>query len=173
MNKIFKFNWIYFTLTILLFATEVFIAKYVHDTIIRPYGGDFLVVILIYCFVKSFVDAPVFKTAIGVLLFSYLIETLQYFHFVNRVGLSNNRIASLVIGVSFEWTDILSYTLGILLVLLLENIVRLTMRTRNSKLKTHNSKLITQNSKPRFKTSAATANKTSPGYTNSSTEHCA
>ncbi|MDI3319509.1 DUF2809 domain-containing protein [Pinibacter soli] len=101
IGKLFKFNWIYFALTIALFATEVFIAKYVHDTIIRPYGGDFLVVILIYCFVKSFVDTPFLKTAIAVLLFSFLIETLQYLHFVDRIGLSNNKLARLVIGVSF------------------------------------------------------------------------
>lgn len=137
MNRIFKFNWIYFLLAVALFAIEVFIAKYVHDTIIRPYGGDFLVVILIYCFVKSFVDTPVLKTAIGVLLFSYFIETLQYFHFIDRIGLSNNRLARLVIGVSFEWIDIVSYTLGVLLVLVLENIFRLRMRKVKSKKQYH------------------------------------
>lgn len=128
MNKIFKFSWFYFALTVALFATEVYIAKCVHDTIIRPYGGDFLVVILIYCFVKSFLDTPVFRTAIGVLLFSYFIEMLQYFHFIDRVGLGNNKLARLVIGISFEWIDIISYTLGILLVLVLETVLKRKMR---------------------------------------------
>lgn len=129
MKHVFKFNLLYFLFTLLLFATEVFIAKCVHDTIVRPYGGDFLVVILIYCFVKSFVNTPVFPTAIGVLLFSFLVELLQYLHFIDRIGLGNNRIARIIIGVSFEWINLLSYTLGILLVLLLERLLGQKRRT--------------------------------------------
>jgi len=120
MKRAFCFNRIYFTLTIILFAVEVFIGKYVHDSIIRPYGGDFLVVMLIYCFVKSFVQIPVIPTAISVLLFSYLVEGLQYIHIVNKLGLEHNTILRIVIGTSFAWTDIIAYTLGIAAVILLE-----------------------------------------------------
>ncbi|WP_419801993.1 DUF2809 domain-containing protein [Mucilaginibacter sp.] len=119
-SVIFRFNKTYFLFTILLFLTEVFIAVYLHDEIIRPYGGDFLVVILIYCFVKSFFNTPVKATALAVLLFSYLIETLQYFHLVDLLGLEKHTIARIVIGTSFAWTDLLAYTLGILLVLIVE-----------------------------------------------------
>ncbi len=121
MHKtLFQFHRKYFFLTILLFATEVFIAVYLHDAVIRPYGGDFLVVILIYCFVKSFLNTPVMATALAVLLFSYSIETLQYFHLVDMLGLEKSKIARIVIGTSFAWTDLLAYTLGILLVLTVE-----------------------------------------------------
>ncbi len=119
-KSLFQFHRKYFFLTLLLFATEVFIAAYLHDAIIRPYGGDFLVVILIYCFVKSFLNTPVKATALAVLLFSYLIETLQYFNLVEILGLEKSTIARVVIGTSFAWTDLLAYTLGILLVLLVE-----------------------------------------------------
>lgn len=121
MHKtLFQFHRKYFFLLILLFATEVFIAVYLHDALIRPYGGDFLVVILIYCFVKSFLNTPVMVTALAVLLFSYLIETLQYFHLVDMLGLEKSTIARVVIGTSFAWTDLLAYSLGILLVLTVE-----------------------------------------------------
>ncbi|MVN22821.1 ribosomal maturation YjgA family protein [Mucilaginibacter arboris] len=121
MNKtLFQFHKKYFFLALLLFVTEVLIAVYLHDAIIRPYGGDFLVVILIYCFVKSFLNTPVKATALAVLLFSYLIETLQYFHIVDILGLEKSTIARIVIGTSFSWTDLLAYTLGILLVLIIE-----------------------------------------------------
>lgn len=121
MHKtLFQFHRKYFFLLILLFATEVFIAVYLHDALIRPYGGDFLVVILIYCFVKSFLNTPVMVTALAVLLFSYLIETLQYFHLVDILGLEKSKIARTVIGTSFAWTDLLAYSLGILLVLTVE-----------------------------------------------------
>ncbi len=121
MHKtLFQFHRKYFFLLILLFATEVFIAVYLHDALIRPYGGDFLVVILIYCFVKSFLNTPVMATALAVLLFSYLIETLQYFHLVDMLGLEKSTIARIVIGTSFAWTDLLAYTLGVLLILTVE-----------------------------------------------------
>lgn len=115
-----RFNIRYFLLTIILFVTEVLIALYVHDNFIRPYFGDTLVVLLIYCFVKSFVNTPVVKTAIAVLLFSYLIETLQYLNFISMVGLEHSAIARVVLGTSFAWIDMLAYTIGILLILLLE-----------------------------------------------------
>jgi nitric oxide reductase large subunit len=74
----FKFNVKYFGLTIVLFIIEVLIGVYMHDAIIRPYGGDVLIGILIYCFVKSFINTPVWPTSIAVLLFCYLVETLPF-----------------------------------------------------------------------------------------------
>lgn len=112
----------YLYLTVLLFIVETLIAIYVHDHFIRPYLGDVLVVILIYCFVRSFLKIPVIPAAFGVLLFSYFIELLQYFNFVTVVGLENHKIARIVLGSSFEWLDIVAYTFGFFLLLLLENL---------------------------------------------------
>lgn len=116
----FKFNRTYFIFAVLLFITEVIIAMYVRDAIIRPYGGDFLVVILIYCAVRSCINISVTAAAIGTLLFAYGIEILQYFHIVNLLGLQDSKIASIVIGTGFEWMDLLMYTAGIVLVWLIE-----------------------------------------------------
>lgn len=115
-----KFNRNYFGLALLLLGVEILIAKFVHDTIIRPYIGDLLVVVLIYCLVKSFVEASVYRVALGVLIFSFLVEMLQYFKIVNLLGLQDNRLAKIIIGTSFSWVDMLAYTLGILLVVLVE-----------------------------------------------------
>ncbi|WP_445454702.1 ribosomal maturation YjgA family protein [Flavobacterium sp. 25HG05S-40] len=115
-----KFHKTYFGLTMLLFVIEVLIALFVNDRIIRPYIGDVLVVMLIYCFVKTFLNTKVFPTAIGVLLFAIGIETLQYFNIVEKLGLQDNRLARTVIGASFEWMDILCYVVGILMVLVVE-----------------------------------------------------
>jgi hypothetical protein len=111
------FNKKFFFLTLLLFITEVLIALYVKDRFVRPYGGDYLVVILIYCFVRTFLNSPVLPTAVAVLLFAYLIETLQYFRLVDRLGLEHNVIAKTVIGYGFSWIDMLAYTLGIATIL--------------------------------------------------------
>ncbi|MES2776494.1 MAG: DUF2809 domain-containing protein [Bacteroidota bacterium] len=115
------FNKKYFFLTCFLFLTEVLIALYVHDQVIRPYIGDVLVVILIYCFVRTFFNVPVFPVAIGVLAFACLIETMQYFKLVNLLGLQKSKLANTVIGNSFSWGDILAYIAGIAIVLAVES----------------------------------------------------
>jgi hypothetical protein len=115
----FRFSWKYLLLTLALLITEVLIALYMHDRFVRPYVGDFLVVILVYCFVCTFLQAPVPPVAIGVLLFAYIVEILQYFNMVKHLGLQHSRLANIVLGNHFEWGDMLAYTLGILLLLLL------------------------------------------------------
>jgi hypothetical protein len=117
------FNLKYFATAILLFIVEVLIALYAHDQIVRPYVGDFLVVMLIYCFVKAFLNFPILKTAIGVLLFSFLIEFLQYCNIIEKLGLQHSKFANTVMGNSFAWIDIATYIGGIAIVLLLEKII--------------------------------------------------
>jgi hypothetical protein len=118
-----RFKKNYFLLAVLLFVVEVLIAIYVRDSIVRPYGGDFLVVILIYCFIKAFWNAPVIIAAISTLIFSYVIEFLQYLKFVKVIGLGNSHIANVVLGNSFAWSDMVAYTLGVATVLLVEKII--------------------------------------------------
>jgi len=118
----FKLNFKYLALTVLLFVTEVLIALYMHDAFIRPYGGDVLVGILIYCFVKSFLNTAVMPTALTVLVFCYMIEVLQYFHYVQLLGLQNSKLARIVLGTGFSWIDMQCYTAGMLIVLLVERI---------------------------------------------------
>ena len=120
MNYRPKFKLHYFLFTILLLLLEICIALYVHDNFIRPYIGDVLVVMLIYCFIKSFFDFPVVPTAIAVLIFSFLIETLQYFKIIYLLGLQHSKLARVIIGTSFAWEDIIAYIAGIVLILILE-----------------------------------------------------
>lgn len=116
------FSRCYFFITTILFVTEVLIAKYAHDDFIRPYVGDVLVVILIYCFVRTFLNTAVFTTAFCVLFFAYGIETLQYFQIVKLIGLQDSKLANVIIGNYFTWVDILSYTIGFMIILAAENV---------------------------------------------------
>lgn len=118
----FQFNRNYFILTILLFLIETAIALYLHDNFIRPYFGDFLVVMLLYCFLKSFINLSVWVAAGLVLLFSFTIEIAQYFNMVEKLGLQHYKIAKVVLGNSFAWMDLLAYVLGILAVISIEKI---------------------------------------------------
>jgi Protein of unknown function (DUF2809) len=117
----FYFNRKYAAIASLLLAIEVFIAIFIKDGFIRPFIGDVLVVILIYSLLRSFLKTDRNKLAIAVLLFSFTIEILQYFNLVDRLGLRNNRVAAIAIGSTFDWKDLLAYSIGIAIVLWLEN----------------------------------------------------
>lgn len=116
----FRFHKTYFVLTLLLLLTEILIALYVNDNFVRPYVGDFLVVILLYCFARSILNWSVIFTCLTVLIFSFFVEIAQYFQLVKHLQLENHKLARTIIGSSFEWIDLLAYTLGIVFVLVVE-----------------------------------------------------
>ncbi|MBB6108768.1 Protein of unknown function [Mucilaginibacter lappiensis] len=110
----------YFTPALLLFLLEAIIAWYVHDNIIRPYGGDFLAVLFLYCLIKSFFYIPPFKAALLALLVAYAIEISQYFHLTTLLGVQNSKTITLLLGSSFAWMDILCYTSAFVLIIIIE-----------------------------------------------------
>ncbi len=111
------FNKNYFAFATLIFIIEVLIALFVQDNFVRPYVGDVLVVILIYCFVRSFLQVPIIPLALSVLVFSFTIEILQYIRIVEILGLENSQLARTVMGTSFAWIDLLAYVIGVSIVL--------------------------------------------------------
>lgn len=114
------FNKNYLGLASLIFGIEVLIAIYVNDNFVRPYLGDVLVVILIYCFLKSFLKLPVLVAALLVLAFAFTIEFLQFLNIVEKLGLEKSKMARTVMGTSFAWIDLLAYIMGIAIVLIAE-----------------------------------------------------
>ena len=119
-SSLLTFRASYFFIALLLFVTEILIALFLHDGIVRPYIGDVLVVILLYCFLRSFLKLSIVHTAVSVLLFAYVLETLQYFKLVKLLGLNDYAFARTVIGTSFAWLDLLAYTVGIGITLVVE-----------------------------------------------------
>ncbi|MCU7371028.1 DUF2809 domain-containing protein [Paucibacter sp. O1-1] len=87
----------------------------------RPWGGDFLVVILLYCLLKGITNTSVLMQQRELFCFSYLVETLQFFQIVKILG--SNNVANVVLGTSFSWSDMVAYTLGIVFVLIIEKMV--------------------------------------------------
>lgn len=110
-----KFNPWYILSFGMILLVEIFIAVYVHDNFIRPYIGDVLVVILIYCFMRIFLP-PYRFLPLGVFLFAEIVEFAQFFNFVEMLGLQNNRILSVALGSTFDLADLLCYAIGGLLV---------------------------------------------------------
>ena len=98
--------------TVILFLTEVCIALFVHDKILRPYVGDVLVVVLINTFVRIFLPEGKRLLPLYIFLFAAGVEVLQYFRIVEVLGLADNRVLSVVLGSVFDWKDIMCYGVG-------------------------------------------------------------
>ena len=118
-----KFNKIYFTISIFLFLIEILIAKYATG-FLRHTIGDYLCVILLYTFIKSFIKIDNLKIALFVLLISYVVEFLQLTDLQKIYPSEYSKILKLLFGTSFSVGDLVAYTLGILSILVLENFLK-------------------------------------------------
>jgi len=102
-----------------LLITEILIGAFVpHTEWVRAYGGDILVIPLIYCLVRIFVKIfprlmPFLMCGIG-----FLAETAQYFHLSDRLGFEKGSLMSIIIGTSFSRIDILCYIAGMIIIYL-------------------------------------------------------
>jgi len=116
-----KLNYRNLIVFLVLFFIEVLIATYSKPGFIRAVIGDFLVVIMLYYFFKSFIKIKPIYLAIFVLSFAYLIEFLQFIDILNILYFKGNTLLNIVLGTTFNFIDVLAYTLGVITVLLIEN----------------------------------------------------
>ncbi len=105
---------------LIVLVLEVLIAVFVDDGIIRPLGGDVLVVILLFFGVRSLSTAPTIWIAVSVLVFAWGVEFAQYFQIIYRLGWEDNAIARTVIGTRFDPRDLVAYTLGAVIIAIAE-----------------------------------------------------
>ncbi|MGB5418087.1 DUF2809 domain-containing protein [Algibacter sp.] len=115
-----KLSKTYLLLTLLLFTIEALIAIYLKTGFIRHTVGDYLCVILLYCFFKSFMEGHHFKIAIAVLAIAFIVEFLQLTNYLALFNLQKNRLANLILGSTFEISDLVAYSLGIITVIIVE-----------------------------------------------------
>ena len=125
-----RFNKHYFWLASGLLLLEATIARYAHDQIVRPYAGDLLATVLLYCLGRSFLVARPEPVVVAALLTSYLLEGLQYLGLLHLLGWQHSQVARLVLGSHFAWGDMLAYSLGALAVLAAEQRLKPADTTR-------------------------------------------
>ena len=118
---------------IILLCIEILIAIYVHDTFIRPYVGDLLVVVVLYCIVKVIIPDKYRLIPFWIFVFAAFIECLQYLKWVERFGIENNAFLRILMGATFDWKDIVCYGIGCILLgiyewLIQKGIVRLRVK---------------------------------------------
>lgn len=113
-----KLNIKYVLAFIFLLMIEIFIALFIHDAIIRPYIGDILVIVLMYTFIRGFVKKPIKFLPIYLFFFASIVEIMQYYRIVELLHLQNNKIASIIMGTSFDMKDILCYLIGTIILII-------------------------------------------------------
>lgn len=97
---------------VLLLFIEALIGLYVHDSFIRPYVGDMLVVIVLYCFIRIFMPEKFRLLPLYIFIFAAGVEVLQYLNLVQILGLENNTFLRVLIGSVFDMKDIVCYGVG-------------------------------------------------------------
>jgi len=115
-----KFSKTYFILFLILFTIEVCIAYFLKSGFIRHTFGDFLVVIMLYCFLKSFIDLKQITIGLIVLCIAFTVEFLQLTPFLKWMNLQDNKITKIVFGSTFHVSDLAAYTLGVITTLIIE-----------------------------------------------------
>lgn len=96
---------------VLLILIEFFIGIFVHDNFIRPYGGDIIVVVVLYALVRIVCGAHKRPVALYVFIFSFAYEFTQMIPLVDLLGI-HSRFMRILMGTSFSWADILCYLTG-------------------------------------------------------------
>jgi hypothetical protein len=104
---------------VLLFV-EIGIALFVRDRFVRPYLGDVLAVILVYCGLRAVLPLAPWQAAGLAFGVAAVIEFGQLIGILDLLGLRGNIIARTVLGSGFEWKDFLAYGAGAVIPLLME-----------------------------------------------------
>lgn len=109
---------------VLFLIMEILIAVFIHDNFIRPYVGDVLVVVVIYCFIRIIIPEKFSWLPFAVFIFAVTVECLQYFDIVSMIGLKHNMFLRILIGSTFDVKDIICYGVGCVLLCLAELLFR-------------------------------------------------
>lgn len=110
-----------FITALIIFVLLVFIAVYTRG-FVRGFIGDILVMFFMYYSVLTLFRANKTILLLLLFLFSIGIEIGQYFEIVKVLGLEANKIASTVIGTTFDIKDIIAYAIGTILIYILNKI---------------------------------------------------
>jgi hypothetical protein len=120
MHRLIRFHPAYAALALGLLLSEVAIARWFEDRLIRPYLGDTLAVLLVYCSARAVTRLSIGGALILALGVAFMVELSQLFGFVERIGLHQHQIARTVLGTGFDYFDFIAYLGGGLVALCCE-----------------------------------------------------
>ncbi len=112
LQKIWRFDRRSFTIFIAVLLLEIIIGSFFHDRFVRYFLGDVFIVVLICYFIRSWCAVRLRVLLWGTLIFAFLVELAQYFDLVGLLGWQHSELTRLTIGSTFDWLDLLAYTIG-------------------------------------------------------------
>ena len=118
-----KLRLFYAAAFLILLLAEILIAVFVHDSFVRPYLGDVIVVWVVYAFVRIFIPVRFVWLSPAVFVFSAGVELLQGIHIADLFGITDPVLRT-IIGTSFDIKDILCYGAGCILLTVYELIIQ-------------------------------------------------
>ena len=98
----------------LILAVEIYIAICVKGGFVRHYAGDVLAVILLYALARAIFSVTPSNLPLKIFAFAAALEIAQYFGVVQILGIEN-KILKIMIGGTFDLTDLLCYAAGCIL----------------------------------------------------------
>lgn len=99
---------------LILLAVEIYIGVYVHGGFVRSYLGDTLVVMLLWCIVRTVFPTGYYWLSGAVFIFAVLVELSQLLPLCDVLHIRNHLIRVLM-GTSYAFEDIIAYFAGNLL----------------------------------------------------------
>lgn len=100
---------------LLLLITEILIGKYGLGWI-RSYGGDILVLPLLYCLIRMFTKALPRTLPLCLFGVGCLAELLQLIHLSELLGFEAGSLPAILIGTRADWMDVICYGVGTVLI---------------------------------------------------------
>ena len=94
-----------------ILTAEIYIAVCVKGGFVRHYAGDVLAVILLYALARAIFSVTPSNLALKIFAFAAALEIAQYFGVVQILGIEN-KILKIMIGGTFDLTDLLCYAAG-------------------------------------------------------------
>lgn len=101
----------YTILFLVLLLTEILIGVLVHDSFVRPYLGDVLVVVVLYALIRVFIPKKFPWLPVAIFIFAAAVECLQGLHIADMLGIENHLLRT-IIGTQFDFNDIICYGVG-------------------------------------------------------------
>ena len=94
-----------------ILTAEIYIAVCVKGGFVRHYAGDVLAVILLYALARAIFSVTPSNLPLKIFAFAAALEIAQYFGVVQILGIEN-KILKIMIGGTFDLTDLLCYAAG-------------------------------------------------------------
>ena len=105
-----KSRLIYAAAFIAFLAIEVCIALFVHDNFVRPYIGDVLAVVTVYCGARIVFPERIKLLSLAVLSLAAAVELLQLTGISQLFG--EGSVIAIILGSTFDPIDLLCYAAG-------------------------------------------------------------